>query len=149
MAEYKEGDLVEVINPMHANVPEDVTLGKVYEVKRAQMCGVTIREDDEGCAHYIAHAGVRKYQEPLSKSEEWIKVYQENDSAPEGGIFAGLTVYDTETSWYCYRETSPDSSDRRGGTGVVFHNSKFLTGDLDLVRAAAMLLVLAEEEAKL
>lgn len=85
---------------------------------------------------------------PSTEHPKWIRIYHEGDTVPEGeGEWSSpLIIYDNDTGWYCHRNRARKSlyfqyrQSARGGKAEE---------ELDPVRAAAMLLVFADEEAEL
>lgn len=72
---------------------------------------------------------------------DWLLVFHAGDTSPDEGVWASLTIFDNETEWYCFRN-------KEGELRFLSH-SPATKEPLDAVRAAAMLLVFADEEAKL
>ncbi|WP_033934241.1 hypothetical protein [Vibrio cholerae] len=140
--ELKVGDWVRYVGLSE----NDLTNGWLYEVINVYRDGEgTVRvSDDVGDGHDLY-----RYEYELSdtRNPDWIVVFQEGDEAPDGGQWASLTVFDNDTQWYCYR-TSKFHSGLEGSIAFQ-HNSPATKEPLDAVRAAAMLLVFADEEAKL
>lgn len=129
----------------------DITTDRVYEVIHVYSKGDSVRVlDDVADGHDLRHGE----WEPVKTDNtlDWIRVYHENDVDPvDGDVWSGLTIYDTVYKWYCFRKTKTYS---RTGGAISVNSILFFTDDpderpLDPVRAAAMLLAFADEEAKL
>lgn len=82
-----------------------------------------------------------EYEEVDTCNPDWLLVFHTGDTSPDEGVWAGLTIFDNETEWYCFRN-------KEGELRFLSH-SPATKEPLDAVRAAAMLLVFADEEAKL
>ncbi|WLJ70794.1 hypothetical protein [Vibrio phage MJW] len=139
--EIKVGDWVRYIT----SGGPDLTHNKEYQIIQVYSSDGMIRVwDDVGDGHDLMDF---EYEWLGTRNPDWIIVFQKGDTSPNDGQWASLTVFDNETQWYCYRTSRFHS----GETGSISfqHNSPATKEPLDAVRAAAMLLVFADEEAKL
>ncbi|QNL29764.1 hypothetical protein Saratov15_00121 [Vibrio phage Saratov-15] len=136
--EIKVGDWVRYINAGGS----DLTTGKEYEVIKvytgSERGSVRVLDDVED-GHDLFEYEYERVDS--SSSPDWILVFQKGDTSPNEGEWASLTVFDNETQWYCFRNIE--------GELRFVSDSPATKEPLDAVRAAAMLLVFADEEAKL
>ncbi|ADX87730.1 hypothetical protein [Vibrio phage JSF23] len=136
--EIKVGDWVRYIT----SGGPDLTHNKEYQIIQVYSSDATygmIRVlDDVGDVHDLMDF---EYEWLGTRNPDWILVFQKGDTSPNGGEWASLTVFDNETQWYCFRNIE--------GELRFVSDSPATKEPLDAVRAAAMLLVFADEEAKL
>lgn len=136
--EIKVGDWVRCITSGRP----DLTHNKEYQIIQVYSSDATygmIRVlDDVGDGHDLMDF---EYEWLGTRNPDWILVFQKGDTASNEGVWASLTVFDNETQWYCFRNIE--------GELRFLSNSPATKEPLDAVRAAAMLLVFADEEAKL
>lgn len=85
---------------------------------------------------------------PLVERPSWLSVYHEDDLTHSGGHWAGLTIYDEDSSWYCFRAGGPDIKEEHYNS-IKFVNEEKTMQPLNVVKAAMMMLVFAEEEENL
>jgi len=127
----------------------DLTKGKCYEVIDVRPDWVAI-SDDAGEYHSLTIEEV-VLVEPIRP--KWLQVFQDGDAAPDEGVWAGTTVFDNETQWYCFRVPMDDKLSGEATKGgchgsirFINLNGKMNKTPLNPVRAAAMLLAFSEEE---
>lgn len=125
----------------------DVTYGKIYTVNKVLTHYVEIL-DDIGDEHEIEKYDVVVVEPAPVERPDWLVVYHDGDVTSSGGRWAGVTVYDKESSWYCFRNDAPDTKDEYMES-IKFVNEEKNLKPLDAYKAAMMLLVFAEEEEKL
>lgn len=85
---------------------------------------------------------------PLVDRPSWLTIHHDGDPTYHGGTWAGLTIFDEDSSWYCFRNDGPDTKEDYFNS-IKFVNNEKNMQPLNAWKAAMMLAVFAEEEENL